>query len=155
VTSSHDVERALVQGLLDIADDRLADATAVMRADLDRLAESWRAGYAQQLADHEARMRKLDEDHQAWLRSLYADDDSEPQPTQDVAAGGLGDAPASSSSGTDGHGPRQQPDPRVAAELAEAERIRSMPMNEYAAMRAELGVQSPTDLNRLFGETRR
>jgi hypothetical protein len=149
--SGHDPERAYVAAMLEHHRDSFDRARAAMQADLDRLAESWRSGYAQQLADHEARMQKAQADHQAWLRSLYADDDSEPQPTQDVAAGGHGDASASPAGPPDGHGPRQQPDPR-AAELAEAERIRSMPMAEYAQRRADLGIRSAATANHDFFE---
>jgi hypothetical protein len=150
--TSHDVERAYVAARLDHADDRLADATASMRADLDRLAESWRAGVAQQLADHEARMRKLDEDHQAWLRSLYDDGGPQPaskparqEPQQEVSHG----EPASP-----GPVPAGRPDPAYAAEMERAQAIAEMSMADYAAMREELGVQSPTSMNKLFRETR-
>ena len=126
--NSHDVERAYVQARLDHADRQLDQASAAMRADLDRLAESWRSGAAQQLADHETRMRKLDEDHQAWLRSLYADDD-EPALTHELA--GAEDAAVSS-----GHRP-QQPNAHE-VEMAEAARIRSLSMQDWAVERQRL-----------------
>ena len=51
-----------------------------------------------------------------------------------------------------GRGPGQQP--ISAAEQLEAEAIRNMSMAEYSALRAEFGIRSPTDMNRLFGEQR-
>ena len=148
--TSHDVERAYVAAMLDNADDRLAEATAAMRADLDRLADSWQAGVAQQLADHETRLAQIRDDQARWVNSLYGDDDEGPH----ELAGGQGDAPAGRNApATPGPVPRQ-PDPHV-AELAEAARLRAMSMNEYAALRAELGVESPTDLNRLFSREAR
>ncbi len=52
-----------------------------MTAELDLYRNDASTRYAEQLAEHEDRLRKLAEDHQAWLRSLY---DEGPQP-QDVA----------------------------------------------------------------------
>jgi len=89
---------------------------------------------------HAERMRKLEEDHKAWLAgylaSLYGDDDE--SPTQDVGQGQDGASATgwSSPAGPSGPGPGR-PNPH-AAELEEAERIRDMPMSEYAAERQRL-----------------
>lgn len=151
--SSHDVERAYVQARLDHAEYQLNEASAAMRADLDRLAESWRQTHGQQLADHETRMRQMRDDQAAWLNSLYGDDD-EPAPTQDVARGQVAASAAGfSPASPPGPGPGQlhpHPDPH-AADMALARSISAMSMQEYAERRAELGVQSPTSMSRLFG----
>jgi hypothetical protein len=62
---------------------------------------------------------------------------------QGASATGLAPAP--------GPGPGQ---PNHAAELAEAERIRAMPMDQFMAERERLGIRSSTSMTRLFGETR-
>lgn len=146
--SNHDVERALVQGLLDIADNRFGETIEAMRTDVDRLRDSWAAGYAEQRQAHEERLAAIRAETQRHLQAIANGEADQPAPPQDVAAGGLGDASAASPS--TGHGRRQQPDP-YAAEMAEAERIRAMPLNEYAKLRSELGIRSATDLNRLGG----
>jgi hypothetical protein len=142
--TGHDAERAYVAARLDHLADRFDQARAEMQADLDRLRESWSGGVAQQLADHEDRVRRMREDHQAWLRSLYADYEG-PQPTQDVGQGhgasATGPAPAP------GPGPGQPSPPDE--EIAQA--IKTMSMAEYAQRRAEFGVRDATDMSRLFG----
>ncbi len=92
-------------------------------------------------------MRKLDEDHQAWLRSLYADDGEE-APTQEPGQQGHSDASLGEPA-TPGRAPAGRIDPH-AADLERARAIRDMPMAEYARRRAELGVRSGTDMSHLF-----
>jgi hypothetical protein len=127
----HDVERAYVAAMLDSQRDRfnreIESMRADLRADLERLRESWSSGYADQLADDGG--------------PQSAPKPARQEPQQDVSLG----EPASP-----GPVPAGRPDPR-AAELERARAIRDMPMSEYAARRAELGVQSPTSMNRLFG----
>ena len=139
--SGHDPERALVQSLLDARAARLADARESMQAELDHLRESWSSGA--DLADgHQDRMQAMRAETVAWIRSNFVDGEaSEPAPTQDVAG-------AEGASVPGGHRP-QQPTPHE-AELQRAREIHDMDMRTYAARRAELGVQSPTSMNKLF-----
>jgi hypothetical protein len=151
---TYDPERERIRAALELQEAEFDRASESMQADLDRLAESWRSGAAQRLADHEQHIAQMREDHQAWLRGLYADDGEGLQPTPVARGQAVGASAASPSpAGPGGPGPGQ-PDPRLAeAELAE--RIRNMPMNEFAAMRDELGVMSPTSMNRLFAKETR
>ena len=139
---SHDPERAYVAAMLDHADAQLDRARADMTARVDELRTTWSSGFETQLADHQARMAEIRTDTQRYLQSIAS---GEAAPPQDVAAGALGDAPAASPD--HGHGSRQQPDPQDEHELART--IAQMPLAEYARRRAELGVRSATDLNRL------
>jgi hypothetical protein len=81
------------------------------------------------------RMAQLDADHQAWLadyREELRGAASEPAP-QDVAQGQAGRFPTGSPpSRSGGPGPAQ---PDHAAELAEADRIKSLTMREFAQER--------------------
>jgi len=137
--SSHDVERAYVAAMLDSERDRLDEASAAMSAELDHLRESWSSGYAQQLADHDARMAKMRDDQAAWFRGLY---DDEPVPT-DVAQG-QAHAPAAGSSPASPPGPGSGQPNHHADELERARAIKAMSMQDYAAERARLGIQSGT-----------
>ena len=153
--SGHDAERAYVAAVLDARAAQLADTTASMRAEVDRLRESWAGGYDQQLASHQDRMQAMRDETRAWLRAMYDDDEAEePSPSPDVAAQGqVVDVSAGSSASPARPGPGQRPDPHV-AELA-AEDIKAMSMQEYAARRANLGVASATSMDRLFGQETR
>lgn len=144
--SNHDPERAYVQSRLDHADHQLNEAAAEMEAQVNALRESWSSGYAEQLADHEVRMRKLDEDHQAWLRSLYTDAGDEPAHAD--VAGGQGHAPAGRNAPASPGPVPQQPNP--AAGLT-ADDIKGMSLAEYGRRRAELGVRSAESMSRLSG----
>ena len=129
------VERALVQHALDVADAELAQARAEMAARVTALKESWSSGFEQQLADSEARQQAIRDQTQQYLQSIYADDDG----THALAAGGHGADVSGLTAAPDGHDHRQQPDPDpYAAELAEAERIRTMPMQDWAEVRRTL-----------------
>ena len=147
--TGHDAaERAWVQQRLASLADRFDQAAAEMAADLDLYRDDWSSRHAEQLQAHNERMRQMEADQAAWFKNWY-DGDDESAPT-DVGRGQVDASAAGSSPATPpGPGPGQ---PIHAAELAEAERIRSMSMAEYAARRAELGVRNPTDMNRLFGE---
>lgn len=108
---------------------------------LDRQIEEWRESWAldtsahdDMIREHNARMRALEEHHKAWLarhlKGLNGEAD-EPVPSHELA--GAVDASVSL-----GHRPQQPTfDPR-AAELAEAERIRAMPMSQWAEERQRL-----------------
>jgi hypothetical protein len=138
-----------------------AVGTRAILDDLERKQAEWRESWAldttstdARVREHNERMRQLEEDHKAWLARFINGETDEGSHT-DVAQGQAVGASAASPSpaGPGGPGPGQ-PDPRLAeAELAAW--IKNMPLNEYAAMRDELGVQSPTSMNRLFArETR-
>jgi hypothetical protein len=147
-------ERAYVAAMVANADAQLADVTASVRADLDRLRETWAGGYDQQLAEAEQRMQAARDETRAFLRGMYDNDDEadDPAPSPDVAAQGQTvDASAGSSSPARPArpGPGQQPNP-PATELA-AEDIKNMPMSEYMQRRASLGVVAPESMQRLFG----
>lgn len=114
-----------------------------MAADLDRLAESWRSGADQMAAESQQRMAQMAADQQAWLRSLYdGDTDEGPQPKdQSQARGGAsraGWSPASPAGpGPDSGQPLTFEDVR-AAEMAEADRIRNLSLQDFAVERERL-----------------
>ena len=139
--NSHDVERAWVQARIEAADRQLERVAEQMQADLDReltrLRESWNGG-AELVAASEAQRRA---DHQTWLRSLEDEEPLPPPVAGDQAGVSAGPhAPASPALGP------QQPNP--AAGLT-ADDIKGMSLSEYGRRRAELGVQSVTDMSRL------
>jgi hypothetical protein len=140
--SNHDAEQAAyVQRMLDHRAARLADATAAMQADLDRLRESWACG-AYSVAGHEDRMQRMRDDTARYLKGLSCAAD-EPAPI-DVAGGHRdrsGPSPASR------QGPRQ-PDPHAAA-LAEAARLKSLSLTAYAEERQRL-IRASTSARGLF-----
>lgn len=125
--------------------------TRVLLDDLERQQQEWRESWAldststdEMTREHNAKMRQLEEAHKQWLAGFLKDASGaadEPAPTQDVAGAEGATVPT-------GHRP-QQPTPHE-AELQHAREIHDMPMHEYAARRAELGVQSPTSMNKLF-----
>ena len=138
--------------------DLYALGSRVLLDDLERQQREWREGVAldttatdAMLAEAAARTRAAQEETRRYLASLAGDD--EPSPLQDVAAA-RGDRGASlpppSAGSSDGHSPgRRQPNPHE-AEAERAREIAQMDMATYASHRAALGVQSATDLNRLF-----
>ncbi len=134
MSNGHDPERALVQSMLDLADHKLDRATAEMSAELDLYRDDWSTRTAEMMRAHEDRVRQMRNDQAAWLKSFYGEAD-EPAPTPDVGQG-LG-ASATGPAPAPGPGPGQPPNPH-AAELAEAERIRDMPMGEYAQERQRM-----------------
>lgn len=126
---SHDPERAYVAAMLDHADAQLDRTRADMTARVDELRTTWSSGFEQQLADHQARMAEI-------RKSIHGDT----APTPDLAAGDRADASAPTGYPNGHSGPRQQPtqpDP-YAAELAESERIRAIPMLDWAEVRKTL-----------------
>jgi hypothetical protein len=138
--NSHDVERALVQSRLDLADARLAQTAAEMATELDLYRDDWSTRTAEMMWAHEDRVRQIRDDQAAWLDSFINGETGEVSHT-DVGQGQvvLG-APAtgwSSPAGPGGPGPGQPPNPH-AVELAEAERLRDLTMAEYAAERQRL-----------------
>lgn len=147
--SGHDVERAYVQAVLANADAQLADTTASMRAEVDRLRESWASGYDQQLAGHEARLQAARDETRAWLRAMYDDDEAAPEPAsnQDVpqGQGRQGVSGAEPATAPSAPGPGELNPHELAAEISQ------LSMAEYGARRRDLGVQSPESMNRLFG----
>lgn len=139
-----------------------AVGTRAILDDIERQAEEWRGSWAldstsmdEMTRAHNERMRQLEEDHKAWLaRFINGEADERPQPTQDVAQGQVAGASAAGSSPAEPGGPGPgQPNPAYAAEMERAPAIAEMSMADYAAMREELGVQSPTSMNKLFRET--
>jgi hypothetical protein len=147
--NSHDAaQRAYVGAVLDAAADRRDAVIESMRTDVDRLRDSWAAGYAEQRQASEAPIDALREETRSFVRGLYADDGDE------LAAGGHRADVSALTGVPDGHSHRQQ-SPISAEDQWEAARlIRDMPMTDYARLRNELGVRSATDMSRLFGETR-
>ena len=142
-------DRALIALAVERQQARIDQAAAEMAAELDLYRDDWSSRHAEELRAHEQRMRELEASQAEWLTNwLEGDPDGAQDPRGQVGASTAGrNAPASS-----GPGPGQQP--ISAAEMLEAEAIKNMSMQEYAALRAEFGIRSPTDMNRLFGETR-
>ena len=130
------VERALIQHALDVADAELARARAEMEARVTALKESWSSGFEQHLADSAARQQAIREGTREWIKGLYADDGDQGARTdvrqipQDASAPGEPVPPGAGSAGP--------PTDPYAAELAEAERIRTMPMQDWAEVRKTL-----------------
>jgi hypothetical protein len=122
-----------------------------MLAEIDRYRDDMSARYAEELRAHQDRMRAIDEDHKARMARIVTGAADEPAPTdpQQSQVGAFTAGRYAPASG--GPGPAGQPDPH-AAEADLAREIASMPLDEYAKRRAELGVRSPTDMSRLFRE---
>jgi hypothetical protein len=130
--------------MLDVIGDRLDAGRASAAAEVDQYLANLREGVARQVTESEARMQKIRDDRAAWLNSLY---DDEPVPT-DVAQGQVdASAAGSSPASPPGSGPGQPN--RHADELAEAERIRSMSMQDYARERQRL--RASTSNRGMFG----
>jgi hypothetical protein len=133
----HDVERAeraYVQSMLDLADDRLNEASEAMEARLAALRDDSALRWADELRAHRERADQFEEDQRAWLARFIGDDADEGAHT-DVAQGQGGASPAGPPASPAGPDPGQ---PNHAAELAEAERIKDMPMATYAQERQRL-----------------
>lgn len=138
MTSSEMAERAYVQGMLELADARREAVVESMRADVDRLRDSWATSYAEQRQAHEDRLAEI-------RRSIHA-------PHPELPAGGdRASVPVTPGTAPSGHHRQQEPtpDPR-AAELAEVERIKSLSWDDYAAERQSRGIGSPTSARGLF-----
>jgi hypothetical protein len=143
-------ERLYIAAALDHADARRDAVIASMSADVDRLRDSWSAGYAEQRRASEERLAAIRDETQQYLRALSTGEPTGPAPTPDLAAGDHREgasASATASSGT-GHGPRQQPTPPTPQEMASA--IKDMDLGSYAQLRAELGISSAASRG-LFG----
>ena len=134
--SNHDVERALVQGLADLADDRLNETIRSMETDLDRLRDSWATTYAEQRRAAEQRIAEIRAETQQYLRAISTGEATEPAPA-DVRQIPQ-DAPSPGEPVPPGAGSAGPPTDPYAAELAEAERIRTMPMQDWAEVRKTL-----------------
>jgi uncharacterized protein YukE len=135
--SGEAAERAYIGAILDARAGHLADITASTQAELDRLRESW-AGGADLAAGHQDRMAQMRAETRRQLRAMYDDEATEPAPSQNVAARGAdASLPSPSTGSSDGHNPGQQPNPRD-VELAEAQRIRQLPMASWAEERTRL-----------------
>jgi len=130
-------QAAYVQRLLDGQAVQLAAYKASTQAAIDNLRQSWSEGYEQKLADH-----------RAWLKSLYGDAD-EPAPT-DVVRGQVAGASAAGPAPAPGPGGpgREQPN-QLAAELAEVERLKQLPMSAWAEERQRL-IRASTSARGLF-----
>ena len=110
-----------------------------MQAELDLYRDDWSSRYADQLRGHQARMDAIRAETDQYIKSLYGEAD-EPAPTPDVGQQEPSRQDASSRGPATPAGPRPagQPINPHAAELEEAERIRDMPMREWAAERQRL-----------------
>jgi vacuolar-type H+-ATPase catalytic subunit A/Vma1 len=148
--SSHDAERALIAARLDHLSDRFDRAAEAMAADLDLYRDDWSSRHAEQLRAHNERVDSMAAEQAEWLRNFYADGD-ESAPT-DVDRQGSQDA-----SGRGPATPAGVPagQPIHEAELERAQALKQMSMQEYAALRAELGVRSPTSMDHLFRQETR
>ena len=133
--ASHDVERAEIVARLDIADARHDETIRAMETDINRLRDSWAAGYAAQLQAHETRLAQIRSETSRFIEGLYSNDEGphEPAQGQQRDASSAGSSPASGGAADPG-----QPDPTYAAELAEAERIRNLSMQDFAVERQRM-----------------
>ncbi len=133
MSNSEAAERAYVTVWCDHADAQLAAHQARQAAEVDELRTTWNSGFEQQLADSRTTTAAMRADTARYVASISGADDA----TADVA-GTDSDVPAVQPSGTGRRSPQPtQPDP-WAAELAEAERIRTMPMDLWAEERQRL-----------------
>jgi hypothetical protein len=141
-------DRAYVAARLAQMDHQLAQAREAMETTWDTYRDDWTSRHAEQLRAHREHCDAITADQAAWLANWLDGDPDEGRPAnvdrqESQEASGRGPAtPAGIPAG-------QLPNPHE-AELAEAECIRSMSMQEYAARRAELGVRSPTSMDHLF-----
>lgn len=151
--SSHDAERAYVQSMLDVAEDRFDETIAAMQTNIDRLRDEWAGSYAEQRQAHEGRLAAMQAETKAWIKGLHADDEGAPKDVQQAPPQGAspGRGPVTPAGVVPGGLPNL--DPRE-IELERALAIKAMTMGEYAERRAELGVRSATSMSHLFGETR-
>jgi len=131
---SHDPERAWVQSRIADLDHRLDQTAAEMASALDLYRDDWSTSTNEMMRAHAEQMQRLRDDQAAWLANFTNGEAGEPAPTQDVGQGhgasATGPAPAP------GPGPGQ-PNPH-AAELAEAERIRNLSLQDFAVERERL-----------------
>jgi hypothetical protein len=134
--SSHDVERAFVAARADQLDDRIDRARDAMMGELDLYRDDFTTRNAELLRAHNERVQQIACENRAWLTSYYDDtrEESHTDVEQQVPreASAVGGVPA-----TPGPGPAAQPDP-LAAELAEVDRLRHLPMADYARERQRL-----------------
>jgi len=130
--SPQDREWRQVVVALDLEQARLDQYRADTQARLDAYASDAAARTAEMLQAHRDRVRQFEEDQRAWFKSLY--DGDEPAPTN--VGQGQTDAPATGPAPAPGPGPGQ-PDPYT-AELIEAERIKGLSMEAFAAERQRL-----------------
>ena len=134
--TNHDPERAYVQSMIEATDIRHAAVIESLRTDVDRLRDSWAVTYAEQRRASEERIAAIQADTREWIKGLYAEDGDDGAHTdvrqipQDASSLGAPVPPGAGSAGppTDPH----------AAELAKAERIRTMPMDLWAEERQRL-----------------
>jgi hypothetical protein len=139
-------ERAYVAARVAQMDQQLVEQRAAMQAELDLYRDDLAADAAARNRAHQERVQQIRDDQAAWLTRWLDGDPDEGRPTDvdqgQVEASAAGSSPAS----TPGPGPGQ-PDP-YAAELAEAERIRALPMSSWAQERQSMIRSS----NGLFGQ---
>ena len=135
--SPQDREWRQVVVALDLEQARLDQYRADTQARLDAYASDAAARTAEMLQAHRDRVRQFEEDQRAWFKSLY--DGDEPAPT-DVGQQEPSRQGASSRGPATPAGPRPagQPIDPHAAEMAEADRIRDLPMSAWAEERQRL-----------------
>ena len=138
-----------------------AVGTRAILDDLERQRREWNESYALDSTSmdeinraHSERMRKLEEDQRAWLARWLDGDADEGRPAN-VGQQAPQDASASGGPATPGPGSAGQPNNPYDAELERAHEIKDMDMATYAALRAELGVRSPTSMDHLFRQETR
>jgi hypothetical protein len=133
--SPQDREWRQVVVALDLEQARLDQYQADMQARLDAYASDAATRTADMLQAHRDRVRQFEDDQRAWFKSLYGEA-NEPAPTQDVGQGQT-DAPATGPAPAPGPGPGRPINPNT-AELIEAERIKGLSMEAFAAERQRL-----------------
>jgi hypothetical protein len=135
--------------MLDVIGERITSGRVSLAAEVEQYLDSLRQSTAREIAASQARQEQIRAELRGYLAGFYRDDGpDEGHPTDprhaQVEASAVG-APASARESE-----RGEPNPQAAAGLTAAA-IRDMPMAEYAARRAELGVRAPTSMTRLFG----
>ena len=130
-----DPERAYVQSRLDDLDHRLEQSAAEMQAGLDLYRDDWSTRTAEMQRAHQARLDAIRAETDAYIKNMYGEA-NEPTPTPNVGQGHA-DAPATGPAPAPGPGPGQPINP-YEADRIEAERIKGLSMEAFAAERQRL-----------------
>ena len=140
-------ERAYVAAVCDNAADALDRFQAEANAQILAIKEEWNSSAAHQNAPVESATRQRQEDNLAWLRS-HAMTEPAPTDTRQIPQGAFAPEanPVSSGGGLPG-----QPLLIPPARTRPGQAIKDMSLEEFARLRTDLGVRSPTDMSHLFG----
>jgi hypothetical protein len=126
-----DYEREYVRAELALQQERFDRASARMQADIDLYRDDLAADYAERNRAHQARLQQIRDEQAAWLKSFINGDAAEHTDVQQPPQGASVGEPA-----TPGAGAAGPPDHE--AKLAEAARIKALPLHEYARERQRL-----------------